>query len=101
MSLVPMFKTWDDVLQYWSENNITPVRRRVICAAVKTKDGNHVCAPRHHHILNDERFDVDFKEQGFVDQFNIFMDRKEACEVAKQNGIKPSLENTLFSEDLY
>lgn len=46
-------------------------------------------------------------EQGFVDQFGKFMDRREALAVAVRagqigrNGPKTHPENQLFSEDLY
>jgi len=45
--------------------------------------------------------------QGFVDQYGVFMDRKEALQVAKEAGqlniarIKTWPDNELFSEDLY
>lgn len=45
--------------------------------------------------------------QGFIDQFGVFMDRKEALEVARNAGqlniarIKTWPDNELFSEDLY
>lgn len=47
------------------------------------------------------------EEQGFIDQFGVFMDRKEALEVAKAAGQinlhrpKTRPEDRLFSEDLY
>ena len=45
-------------------------------------------------------------EQGFVDQWGVFMDRKEALEVAIQSGqlnmkYKCGNQFILFSEDLY
>ncbi|HHC1760037.1 TPA: hypothetical protein ACN7E6_005248 [Klebsiella pneumoniae] len=45
--------------------------------------------------------------QGFIDQFGVFMDRKEALQVAREAGqlniarIKTWPDNELFSEDLY
>lgn len=45
--------------------------------------------------------------QGFVDQFGVFMDRKEALMVAKEAGqlniarLKTWPDDELFSEDLY
>lgn len=83
--------------------------RRVVCAAIKI-DEIIICGARHydkimHTILG---FIVPSDtpiQQGFVDQFGVFMDRQEAyqvAEAAKQIIHKtPGPKNMLFSEDLY
>lgn len=95
------------------------IQRRVVCAANKYQcilggeplvfiGIRHYCPvmrqnmqPWHEHI------DRNSEIQGFVDQFGVFMDRKEALQVAKEAGqlnrarIKTWPDNELFSEDLY
>lgn len=94
--------------------------RFVVCAACRYGD-MIVCGARHydkvmHSVLaqlrEDKLFDFEREgraEQGFIDQYGVFMDRKEAFEVAKAAGQlnvrrtksqSPS-STTLFSEDLY
>jgi len=87
--------------------------RSVVCAANKYGDlvfvgVRHFCPVmvfnmRTHDIpaIRKDRGEV----QGFIDQFGVFMDRKEAAIVAKESGqlarygdIFPEV---LFSEDLY
>lgn len=73
------------------------VVRKVVCAAVKYGEGKDalvVCSARHfdprmHHTLGVIRDDklvelelADKAVQGFIDQFGVFMDRKEAWKVA-------------------
>jgi hypothetical protein len=53
-----------------------------------------------------ESFNVGSEEQGFIDQFGTFYNRKDAYTIAKENGqIIRDLDgvgtNTLFSEHLY
>lgn len=90
--------------------------RVVVCAAIKIK--NYSCiypilGPRHHDatminsILNLGLNDLLPGEQGFIDQFGVFMDRFEALAVATAAGQintrRPKTEplDRLFSEDLY
>lgn len=90
--------------------------RVVVCAAVKLRTANEIylfCAPRHYdetmalqmgNSLNCGE-DLQEEEQGFIDQFGVFMTREEAWEVAKEAGqIKYRCggdEGQLFSENLY
>lgn len=91
------------------------VPRRVVCAAMR--NGPYlVVGPRHFDmtmhaqlaILKRADPNLDKKwEQGFIDQFGVFMDRTEAMVVAKasgqpinftRNGSNPDV---LYSEGLY
>lgn len=91
-------------------------QRLVVCAAVKLPDGFVVVGIR--HFSPDMRaslakmFGDDWhqtvkaagKEQGFVDQWGVFMDREEAwkvAEAANQIRFNVSCEGTLYSENLY
>lgn len=43
-------------------------------------------------------------EQGFIDQYGLFLTREEAFEVSERQGQllnTPTIPGTLFSEDLY
>ena len=82
--------------------------RRVVCAAIRI-NGIIICGVRHydkmmHKVL--ELIKQDGKaEQGFVDQYGVFMDREEAYQVAqaaKQIIYEiPGPKGMLFSEHLY
>ncbi len=87
------------------------LNRRVVCAALR-KDGRIIIGPRHfdttmqREIKTYKGWGWEKSEQGFIDQWGNFMDRKEAFEVAttaeqiiKKTGNPESKE--LFSEDLY
>lgn len=93
---------------------MTDKPRVVVCAAVKLCDDFSmqviITGPRHWdsrmgssamHMLGNWKE----LEQGFIDQFGVFMTREEAWEVAKAAGqIKyrvPNDEGCLFSENLY
>lgn len=92
---------------------ISKSKRRVVCAAILYQDfivcgARHFDMPMHsvlgkipHHIT-----EAGFVDQGFIDQWGVFMDRKEAFLVAKsarqirrKTGGKDS--KKLYSEDLY
>lgn len=89
-------------------------RRRVVCAAVRCA-GMIVCGPRHMDqtmrdtiaAIEDGRsgFGDWSKDQGFIDQFGVFMTREEALVVAK--AAKQIIrrcggdERQLWSENLY
>lgn len=96
--------------------------RFVVCAATRYGSADQhaenkslvICSPRHydatHHRVLDylpEWLLYSEMEQGFVDQFGVFMDRSEALKVAKEAGqlntrrTKTAPEDQLFSEDLY
>lgn len=80
-----------------SEND-QPIRgtRRVVCAAIRAADGDVLLGIRHYsrdmHAQIAARKDGDkFKhrldeDQGFVDQFGVFMSREEAYKVADEQG---------------
>ena len=92
-------------------------QRRVVCAALRIKSGEFagtlVLGPRHfdatmraalaHWCL--EPGAAHGAEQGFIDQHGVFMDRREAFDVAVAAGQllhNPSSDATmLVSEDLY
>jgi len=98
----------------------------IICAAIWFKDGNKyshqprnidsglvVCGRRHHNCfltafeLNGGKRIKGLSEanakavQGFLTSNDIFVDRKEAGQIAFDAGQIPKLTNCLFSEDLY
>lgn len=87
--------------------------RMVVCAAIRRKnDGYVLCGPRHFDktmregIMDSEQGDDWlYVDQGFIDQYGVFMTREEAYEVAKAAGqIKYRCggdEGCLFSENLY
>jgi hypothetical protein len=94
---------------------VEPPVRRVVCAAVRSDDGDVLVGVRHYspdmhaqiHARRDgakfcHRFDDD---QGFVDQRGAYMTREEAHAVATQRGqiVRRCAgdETRLFSENLY
>lgn len=101
-------------------SNVLIPGRFVVCAACRYGD-LVIAGVRHYdmvmhsqlkYIKEDKLFDFEVAgkaEQGFLDQFGVFMDRKEAYEVALAAGqINNRTEKTgspsskiLFSEDLY
>lgn len=90
--------------------------RFVVCAAL-IHGGTIICGPRHFDkVMCDQIEALEYGlapgdgshwEQGFVDQYGVFMDRKEALQVATDagqinvRGPKTHPETQLFSEDLY
>lgn len=92
--------------------------RVVVCAAIKIGD-TILCGARHWDtVMHSQRMAMtDIREnaadrhvreqQGFIDQNGVFMDRREALEVAKAAGqidrrrAKSQPYDQLFSEDLY
>ena len=87
------------------------VRRRIVCAANRRPDGVLVCSARH----NDPRMHLqkalvggewDDEEQGFVDQWGVFLTREDAWRVAKAAGqlireVGGNNLGRLYSENLY
>jgi hypothetical protein len=81
-----------------------------ICAAIKTKSGKIYPGRRHGHcivgIYYCEKEDREEQEQGFLTNYNRFVDRKEGRKLQEEAGI-PSADpegyryDILFSEDLY
>ena len=83
-------------------------KRQVVCAA--NRYGEHIIlGVRHHCPLMNKMLDLAginryTKEQGFVDQWGNYMDRKEALFVLKTNGRwtrDDDFSNELYSENLY
>jgi len=99
--------------------------RKVVCAAIRAADGSLLIGIRHYSADMIEQIDrmealqigagLKFQhrhgdDQGFVDQFGIYMTRSEAYQVAKAEGqiARPHAcihhadgTGTLFSEGLY
>lgn len=97
------------------QTNITK-GRRVVCAACRSsKTGVMVLGPRHmdnvmriHVLLTPDHDFHDFDDQGFIDQWGVYMDRQEAWKVAEaanqivyRCGGDTSKGGTLYSENLY
>ena len=119
-SAIPV--TWPESIK-WKDSPDDPVVNRdetviisnrfVVCAAIRSKlDGLIICSPRHfdrtmHQILDHCNLTRTDWEQGFVDQFGMFMNREDALKVATNagqvnvRGPKTGPEYKLFSEDLY
>lgn len=86
-------------------------RQCIVCAALKLPDGTIVCGPRHfdqtmHATL--ERMDKVLAtgkhraEQGFVDQWGTFLDRRAAMQVAvASEQVSEDAGDILYSEHLY
>ena len=82
---------------------------RIVSAAVRLSNGLIVCGPRHFDKrmrtqIEAAKADVRGAEQGFVDQFGTFYDRKAAYQIAAaQMQIRRPMAYTenLYSENLY
>ncbi len=92
------------------DKTITDVVRRVVCAANRSSvTGQMILGPRHWdpvmHVHARLYPGVDFHQQGFIDQFGVFMDRVEARQVAEAaNQIVRQCggrQDWLWSENLY
>lgn len=93
--------------------------RRVVCAAIRAADGSLLLGIRHYsrdmHAQIEARRDGEKfvyrhdEDQGFVDQYGVWMGREEAYQVAKAAGqlVHPELCGSaldgpkLYSEGLY
>ncbi len=86
--------------------------RVVVCAAIRNRDGLVICSARHYdrtmriqikNSIGDWR--LEYIEQGFIDQFGLFLTREEALLVANDAGqIVRRVggdKKGLFSENLY
>lgn len=93
---------------------VPPVRPFIVCAACRRqRDGLVIAGARHFDnimtsaiaAMTPEGMPRDWvdADQGFIDQWGRFYDRREAAMLAAQNGqCDPDLFDThLFSEDLY
>lgn len=90
------------------EDLLDVTNARIVCAAVRLGDGLIIPGPRHwdnvmHRVATalHNRSPMDFAaaDQGFIDQFGIFHNRREAAAIAHRAGQANVPE--LFSEDLY
>ena len=87
----------------------SPVKQRIVCAAIRNGLGHIICGPRHFdEIMRAQvvgRTDWKQAEQGFVDQRGHFLNRKQALAVAEEAGQIVRRcggdETELFSENLY
>jgi hypothetical protein len=104
--------------------NTLPIR--IVCAAMRMKDGVVVPGVRHFspemrivlHRMYGDKYHLKVEEQGFVDQFGAFHSREDAWKIARLNGqiIRPTgwegnaawqaperldENGMLFSENLY
>lgn len=93
------------------------LQRRVVCAAIRAADGTLLLGARHydrlmHQIIGEgaKRFaNRNGDDQGFIDQWGVYMTRQEAYQVASDAGQILYPENcvngldgpALFSEGLY
>lgn len=84
----------------------------IVCAALRNAAGNIICGPRHFDLIMHgqirnslDRDTWKTAQQGFIDQFGIFLSREEAYDLAMDNGQKRYKcggdSNQLFSENLY
>jgi hypothetical protein len=89
---------------------MTSLPRQVVCAAIRHRQTQQIiCAPRHHHCFwalggLSQEYPHDDWEQGFVDQYNEFLTRAEALQLAEERGQiqrRTGGGDELFSEDLY
>ena len=82
----------------------------IVCAALRTPNGAILCGPRHFDTvmrkqISDSKVRYTRPEQGFVDQFGTFYNRRDAMQVAVIQGqIRRELpvnDGKLYSEHLY
>lgn len=99
---------------YWTDNNLTKPQEVIVCAANKCPvAGGFVllCGARHWDtIMGGQAKAIGIRggleEQGFINQFGEFRDRKEALAIVKANGQpfdpeRNGSDDELFSEGLY
>ena len=102
----------DHLIEYWDQNGITPPVEKVVCAANRLEDGTILAGARHwDEVMRQqaERITGTRKhnaEQGFINQWGVFLTRKEALAVVKTSGqpFDPKRNGSttlLFSEGLY
>lgn len=93
--------------------NIELIPEYVVCAANRFSDGTIIPSVRHYDLLmRDLIKKLNLKkenvEQGFINQFGVFLSRKEAMQIIKNNKQANFNENyngfdtsVLYSEGLY
>ncbi len=94
---------------------MSEMKRVVVCSAIRIRStGQLVCGPRHSDCIRtaydlglrtiDDQYVLPY-DQGFVDQFNEYLTRQEAWEVASAAGQIVRRcggdDGVLFSENLY
>lgn len=106
-----LIHTGKDLIVVW--RRIDQVSRRIVCAAIRGKSGGVILSVRHHDsamsssILS-RKDAVDFihlnsEDEGFVDNYGIFLTRKEAFVIAERSGKLKSiaaLEHDGYSDQL-
>jgi hypothetical protein len=97
----------DDITQVLTP--IGRVKRHVVCAALLYDDGTLILGARHfdrmmNPIIDKCKLVKEVPEEGFVDQFGNFINRKDAAIIVQINN-QPlrdkRVSNLLFSENLY
>jgi hypothetical protein len=102
--------TYQEYQEYWEENNIEPPVRIVVCAANRFGD-IILCGARHwDSIMRGQAKAMGIKaydaEQGFIDQFGIFLTREEAYITVQESGQpfnaeRNGCDHELYSEGIY
>lgn len=88
------------------------VERRIVCAALRSDDGDIICGPRHYDYVMRKQIRAEHvgkwttAEQGFIDQRGNFLNRQEAFHIAlTADQFKGPMTDTstgiLYSEHLY
>lgn len=96
------------------------MKNYIICAAIYFNDGNKhphqpknieegfvLCGRRHNNCISNltvfgkKMSDYKNKVQGFITSDDLFVDRKDAAQIAFNAGQTKELVKQLFSEDLY
>ena len=108
-------KTYEDMLDYWEEANITPPTRKIVCAACKKGDLILASARHWDDVMRKQAQSIGLGKggmanfsQGFIDQYGIYLSRQDAMKVALSAGQDIDIERgcggsstTLYSEGLY
>jgi hypothetical protein len=102
----------ENIQEEWKPDySVTP--RRIVCAAIRHKEtGRIITGARHYDKIMREQINASegitfWKpscEQGFIDQFGDFLNRKDAWRIAENEGQirrEVSSAGTLYSENLY
>jgi hypothetical protein len=96
-----------------SNSEVRVAKRRVVCSAIRAKFTGEVIIGIRHYDEWMGKFDSwsgwgDPVDQGFIDQYGVFMDREEAWKVAAaadqiiyRCGGDDKNGGTLYSENLY
>lgn len=88
------------------------VDRRIVCAAIRQSNGVVVCGARHYDMIMRDvirsLMSTSPAEQGFIDNYGLFVDRCTAWQIANQAeqirnrcGGDTANGGTLYSENLY